>query len=63
MTWLAKDRQTISAELNLKAYEINAFRFWKPVIFANKAWIVRKLSVTLSAKAGITSVNGEFVAR
>lgn len=63
MAWLAKDRQTISAELNLKAYEINAFRFWKPVLFANKAWIVRKLSVTLSAKAGITSVNGEFVAR
>jgi len=63
MAWLAKDRQTISAELDLKAYEINAFRFWKPVLFANKAWIVRKLSVTLSAKAGITSVNGEFVAR
>ena len=63
MNWLAQERQTVSAELNLAAYEINAFRFWMPVIFSNKVWIVRKLAITLSPKDGITSVNGEFVAR
>ena len=59
--YLNKDKQVISAEVNLNTSEINSFRLWQKVEFANKKWFVRKLTIDISAKHGIVSTKAEFI--
>ena len=59
--FIAEDRQTISADVNLSPRDINIFRLWQKVRFSNREWLVKKLTFTISTSRGIISSRGEFV--
>ena len=59
--WLAKDRQVISADLNLTAADIINFRSYKKVLINNRLWLVKKLSLTMSSSSELIRATGEFV--
>ena len=62
-SFLNKDKQTISAELNLTAKDLSDFRPWQKIFFASRYWFVTKLNFTLSPRRGIVSCRGDFVER
>lgn len=59
--WIGKTRQTIKADLNLSAMDIASFRMWQKVLIKHRPFIVKQLSVRLSAEAGIVFSSGEFI--
>ena len=48
--WLAKDRQVISVDLNLSLMDIANFRFWHAVSVRSRLFIVKRLTIRLSAR-------------
>lgn len=60
--WLAQDRQVISADLNLSALDVVNFRPYKKVFLKNRLWMVKKLSLTMSASSELIKASGEFIA-
>lgn len=48
--WLAKDRQIISVDLNLDLNDIASFRFWHTVMIRSRKFIVKRLTLRLSAR-------------
>ena len=59
--WMAKRRQVVKATVNLSPAELHSFRLYKPVYFAGRKWIVKRLSVTAMAASDDIEVTGEFV--
>ena len=62
-SYMNKDKQTISAELNLSAQDLSDFRPWQKIFFSGRYWFVNKLNFTLSPRRGIISCRGDFVER
>lgn len=48
--WLAKDRQIISVDLNLDLNDIASFRFWHAVMIRSRKFIVKRLTLRISAR-------------
>ena len=48
--WLAKDRQVISVDLNLSLNDIASFRFWHSVMIRSRKFIVKRLTLRISAR-------------
>ncbi|MGM9767871.1 MAG: hypothetical protein ACI3Z0_05355 [Candidatus Cryptobacteroides sp.] len=59
--WLATERQTISADLNLSPMDINEFRMFRPVYFSGRRWIVRSLRLRFNAGSESIESSGEFI--
>lgn len=59
--WLALERAVVTADIDLSPDDLRDFRMYDKVAFYGREWIVRKLSITLSAKSDIVSARGEFV--
>lgn len=59
--WLATERQTISADLNLSPMDINEFRMFRPVYFSGRRWIVRSLRLRFNAGSDKIESSGEFI--
>ena len=59
-SWMAKDRQVVTAALNLKAAEIVNIKMYNRVYFASRYWIISKLTIELSAAGGVRTT-GEFI--
>lgn len=59
--WLMKDKITVSAPVKLTAFDLAQFRMYRKVYFRGREWIVKKLSITMSALSDILDVTGEFV--
>lgn len=47
--WLGKERQVLTTAVNLDAQDIANFRMWDKVRFKGRNWLVKKMTVTLSA--------------
>ena len=48
--WLAKDRQVISVDLDLDLNDIASFRFWHAVMIRSRKFIVKRLTLRISAR-------------
>ena len=48
--WLAKDRQIVSVDLNLDLNDIASFRFWHSVMIRSRKFIVKRLTLRISAR-------------
>lgn len=48
--WLAKYRQVISVDLNLSLNDISSFRFWHTVMIRSRIFIVKRLTLRISAR-------------
>jgi hypothetical protein len=48
--WLAKDRQIISVDLDLDLNDIASFRFWHAVMIRSRKFIVKRLTLRISAR-------------
>lgn len=59
--WLMKDKIFVTGQVKLTAFELAAFKMYRKVYFRGREWIVKKLSVTMSALSDILDVTGEFV--
>ena len=59
--WLGKDRVTVSADLCLTAADIHNLDLSSKVHFRGKRWLIKKLSVTLSAGSDVLMCSGEFI--
>ncbi len=59
-TWVGKDRQVVSAELDISIAELSSFRLWQKVRFSNRNWIVKKLTIDFHA-SGRMVVRGCFI--
>ena len=59
--WLATERQSISADLNLTPMDINEFRMFRPVYFSGRRWIVRNLKLHFTAGSDTVESSGEFI--
>ena len=60
--WLAKDRQVISVDLNLGLTDIADFRFWHAVSVRSRLFIVKRLTLRLSARRDGILASAELVA-
>lgn len=60
--WLAHDRQTVSAGLNLTMKDIILFRSYNKVRFHGRTWLVKRLTLTMSASSDLLNATGEFIA-
>ena len=59
--WLSRRRHVVNAEVNLSASELHSFKLYRPVYFAGRKWIVKKLSIVMKAGSDATKVTGSFV--
>lgn len=59
--WIESDRICASVDLNLSVSEISNLRLYRKVRFANREWLIKKLSVTFSCRRNSVSVSGDFV--
>ena len=59
--WMARRRQVVKTAVNLTPSELHSFRMYKPVYFAGRKWIVKRLSVTAGAATDTIDVDGDFV--
>lgn len=48
--WIAKNRQVISVDLNLSLNDISSFRFWNTVMIRSRIFIVKRLTLRISAR-------------
>lgn len=60
-SYVSENRQILIADVNLSSLELGQFRMWDPIIFANRKWLVKKLTITVDAVHGIQNSKGEFV--
>ena len=56
-----KDKISVTGQVKLTAFELSAFKMYRKVYFRGREWIVKKLSVTMSALSDTLDVTGEFV--
>lgn len=59
--WCRSSHQVVSSDLELTAADISSFRMWYKVSFSGRTWLVRKLTVTLSAASNRCDASAEFV--
>lgn len=59
--WVSKERQLVTADLNLSPVDIASFRMWQKVLLHGRAFIVKKLSFTFYADSDRIDTSGEFV--
>jgi len=59
--WLAKNRQVISVDLNLSLKDIASFRFWHAVRIRSRRFVVKRLSLRLSARRDGVLSSAELV--
>lgn len=59
--WLSRDRQCVSADVNLSLFDICNFRMYRMVYFGGRRWLVKKLTLTFSAVSDKVSARGEFI--
>lgn len=59
--WLAKDRQVISVGLDLNLQDIANFRFWHAVMIRSRKFIVKRLTLRLSAKRDGILASAELI--
>lgn len=60
--WLAKERQVVSLDLKLSIDDIVNFRMFQKVYFHHRLWLVKKLTLTLSASSELIRASGDFIA-
>jgi hypothetical protein len=60
-TWLAKNRQVISIDLDLSLQDIANFRFWHAVRVRSRQFIVKRLTFRLSARRDRILSSAELV--
>ena len=58
--WMSKDHQVIKADLNLTAMELAELRLYNKALFANRYWLIKKISLTIE-ESGRIQTTGEFV--
>ena len=59
--WLGRDRQSISAGLDLSPQELAGFRMHRPVYFSGRRWLVRRLCVTVRTGSDAIATEGDLV--
>ena len=59
--WLAKDRQTLSVDLNLSVVELASFRMWQTVRVRGRNFLVSKLSIRCSASSAGVDVSADLI--
>lgn len=59
--WLAKDRQLLSCDINLDAFDLVNFRMYRKVLIHGREFFVKKLSVTLRADSRAMECSAEFI--
>lgn len=59
--WVGKDRQRVTADVNLSLPDLASFRLDHPVYFHGRRWIVAKFSVTASAGSELVTSRAEFI--
>lgn len=59
--WLAKDRQVVTADLNLSIKDIIDFRMYNKVRFASRVWLVKKLTLNMAIDSDHIEATGEFI--
>lgn len=60
-SWLAKDRQLLTVDLDLPVMELAAFRMWQTVRVRSRNFLVSKLSVRVSAGADGVDVSADIL--
>lgn len=60
-SWISKDRQVISIDLNLTELQIAQFRIWKKVSLASRRWIVRKITFSFAGGIDGALTNAELI--
>ncbi len=59
--WLAKNRQLLSCDVDLNAFDLFNFRLYDKVLIHNRAFYVKKLTVTIKAGAKRFECSAEFI--
>ncbi len=59
--WIGRERQRVTADVDLSPVDLAAFKLDRPVYFHGRRWIVAKLSVTASAGSEIVTSRAEFI--
>lgn len=59
--WISRNRQCVSADLNLSALDVCNFRMFRLVYFRGRRWVVRKLTLTFKAGSSAIGARGEFI--
>ena len=59
--WLSTDRQVVTADINLTTPELAALRLWEPVSIRSRRFLIRKLSVRVSAESGVISSTADLI--
>ena len=59
--WVSRERQLVTADLNLSPIDIAGFRMWHKVLLHGREFIVKKLSFTFYADSDRIEASGEFV--
>lgn len=59
--WISRDRQCVTADLNLSPLDICNFRMYRLVYFNARRWVVRKLTLTFNVGSDSVSARGEFL--
>ena len=60
-SWISRDRQCVTADLDLSVLDISSFRMYRLVCFRGRRWIVKKLTLTFRAGSDAVSTRGEFI--
>ena len=50
--WLAKDRSTVTVDVNLSIYELAALKIWSKVSIYGRIYIISQISIRMTAKIG-----------
>lgn len=61
--WIGQEHMVVSADLNLSDEDIANFRIWKKVLIRHRPFIVKKLTLTLSAASDHIACRGEFISQ
>ncbi len=59
--WCSHRRQVVKADINLTPSELRSFRFYVPVYFSGRKWLVKRLSLTVGADIEKIDITADFV--
>lgn len=59
--WIGKNRQVITADVDLSVSELASFRMWQKVRFSGRDFLVRKMSVRFGPQFPVPRVTAEFI--
>lgn len=59
--WISSDRQCLSVDLNLDAFDIAGIRMFHKVLIRGRQFVIKKLSYTFYAGSDKVEASGEFL--